>query len=221
MEPTNTLVDDLSLSDEEDVGLEEGQGVGGGGTRGGGEGDDEEGPRNPSDGGTTTRSAKSSSLDFFASDLQKSMKRRREETNGEVTRHHSERKRLRSIFGRRGDGDMKNKQQAVTLESVKREGDKEVRDCEKEGEENSLVSDLSLSDSEDENEEKCVGQDEKTDVNAKNDAANSKKGEAWEDDGRWRSTVDKLRSIVKVRLHICKIYSRDKYIFKGGKEKSK
>ena len=56
---TDTLVDDLSLSDEEDVGLEEGQGFGGGG------GDEEEGPRNPSDGGTTTRSAKSSSLDFL------------------------------------------------------------------------------------------------------------------------------------------------------------
>ena len=36
MPPTNTLVDDLSLSDEEDVGLEEGQGFGGGG------GDEEE-----------------------------------------------------------------------------------------------------------------------------------------------------------------------------------
>ena len=178
MEPTNTLVDDLSLSDEEDVGLEEGQGVGGGvGGGGGGGGDEEEGPRNPSDSGTTTRSAKSSSLDFFASDLQKSMKRRREETNGEVTRHHSERKRLRSIFGRRGDEDMKNKQQAVTQESVKREGDKEERYCEKDGEENSLVSDLSLSDSEDENEEKFVGQDEKTDGNAKNDSANPEKGE--------------------------------------------
>ena len=84
--------------------------------------------------------------------------------------------------------------------------DKEERDCEKEGEENSLVSDLSLSDTEDENDEKCVGQDEKTDGNVKNDAANSKKGEAWEDDGRWRSTVDKLRSIVKGPLHICNRY---------------
>ena len=203
MPPKNSLVDDLSLSDEEDVGAEEGQGVGGGG----GGGDEEEGPRNPSDGGTTTRS---SSLEFLDSDLQKSMKRRREETNGEVTRHHSERKRLRSIFGRRGDEVMKNKEQEVALESVKREGDKEERDCEKEGEENSLVSNLSLSDSEDENEEKYVGQDKKTgNGNAKNDAANSKKGEAWEDDGRWRSTVDKLRSIVKVRLHICKGYSRE------------
>ena len=203
MQPTNTLVDDLSLSDEEDVGAEEGQGVGGGG----GGGDEEEGPRNPSDAGTTTRS---SSLEFLDSDLQKSMKRRREDTNGEVPRHHSERKRLRSIFGRRGDEDMKNKQQEVALESVKREGDKEERDCEKEGEENSLVSDLSLSDSEDENEEKYVGQDKKTgNGNAKNYAAKSKKGEAWEDDGRWRSTIDKLRSIVKVRLHICKGYSRE------------
>ena len=44
--------------------------------------------------------------------------------------------------------------------------------------------------------------------------------EAWEDDGRWRSTVDKLRSIVNVRLHTCKGYSREKYAFKG-KEKTK
>ena len=106
---------------------------------------------------------------------------------------------------------MKNKQQEVAIESVKREGDKEERDYEKEGEENSLVSDLSLSDSEDENNENCAWQDEKTDGNAKNDAANSKKGEAWEDDGGWRSTVDKLRSIVKVRLHICKGYLRESY----------
>ena len=45
----------------------------------------------------------------------------REDTNGEAPRHRSERKRLRSILGRRGDEVMKNKQQ----ESVKREGDKE------------------------------------------------------------------------------------------------
>ena len=114
---------------------------------------------------------------------------------------------------------MKNKQQEVALESVKREGDKEKNDCEKEGEENSLVSDLSLSDSEDENEEKYVGQDKKTgNCNAKNDAANSKKGEAWEDDGRWRSTVDKLRSIVKVRLHICKGHSRENTFAKERKK---
>ena len=116
---------------------------------------------------------------------------------------------------------MKNKKQEVALESVKREGDKEEKDCEKEGEENSLVSDLSLSDSEDENEEKYVGQDKKTgNGNAKNDAANSKKGEAWEDDGRWRSTVDKLRNIVKVRLHVCKRYGQDRHIFKGGEGKN-
>ena len=116
---------------------------------------------------------------------------------------------------------MKNQQQDVALETVKRKEDKEERDCEKEGEENSLVSDLSLSDSEDENEEKCVGQDEKTDGNVKNDAANSKKGEAWEDDGRWRSTVDKLRNIVKVRLHVCKRYPQDRHIFKGRDGKNK
>ena len=117
---------------------------------------------------------------------------------------------------------MKNKKQEVALESVKREGDKEEKDCEKEGEENSLVSNLSLSDSEDENEENCVVQDEKTgNGNEKNDAANSKKGEAWEDDERWRSTVDKLKSIVNVRLHICKGHSRENYVFKGGKEKTK
>ena len=76
MPPTNTLVDDLSLSDEEDVGLEEGQGFGGGG------GDEEEGPRNPSDGGTTTRSAKSSSLDFWFRSSEKYEKEERGDKRG-------------------------------------------------------------------------------------------------------------------------------------------
>ena len=118
---TDTLVDDLSLSDDDDVGVGEGQGVGGEGAGGGG--GVEEVPRNPSGGGATTGSAKSSSWEFLGSDLQKSMKRRREDSNEElgVPRHLSERKRLRSILGRRGDEVMKNKQQ----ESVKREGDKE------------------------------------------------------------------------------------------------
>ena len=81
--------------------------------------------------------------------------------------------------------------------------------------ENSLVSDLSLSDSEDEIEEKCIEEDEKTGVE------NSEKNQtaAWEDDGRWRSTVDKLRNIVKVRLHVCKRYPQDRHIFKGGEGK--
>ena len=116
--PTNTLVDDLSLSDDDDVGVGGvGQGVGGGrdgGGRGGGVGGGvEEVPRIPSGGGATTRSAKSSSWEFLGSDLQKSMKRRREDSNEEVgvPRHISERKRLRSFFDQSGHyGDMKNKQ---------------------------------------------------------------------------------------------------------------
>ena len=164
---TDTLVDDLSLSDDDDVGVGEGQGVGGeraGG--GGGGGGVEEVPRIPSGGGATTRSAKSSSWEFLGSDLQKSMKRRRDESNEEVTRHLSERKRLRSIFDQRGNyGDMKNKQQMAAMESVGREGNKEERDFEREEKENRLVSDLSLSDSEDEIEDKCIEEDEKTDGN--------------------------------------------------------
>ena len=103
---------------------------------------------------------------------------------------------------------MKNKQHEVAMESVKRGGNKEERDYEREEKENSLVSDLSLSDSEDEIEEKCIEEDEKTDGNTKKDVENSKANQtaAWEDDGRWRSTVDKLRNIVKVRLHVCKRY---------------
>ena len=90
----------------------------------------------------------------------------------------------------------------AAVENVKREGSKEERDFVRKEKENSLVSDLSLSDSEDEIEEKCIEEDEKTGVE------NSEKNQtaAWEDDGRWRSTVDKLRNIVKVRLHVCKRY---------------
>ena len=148
------------------------------------------------------------------------MKRRREDSNEEVgvPRHLSERKRLRSIFDqRRYYGDLKNKQQMAAMESVKREGNKEERDYE------SLVSDLSLSDSEDEIEEKCIEEDEKTDGNTEKDVENSEKNQtaAWEDDGRWRSTVDKLRNIVKVRLHVCKRFPQDRRIFKGGEGKNK
>ena len=154
------------------------------------------------------------------------MKRRREDSNEEVgvPRHISERKRLRSFFDQSGHyGDMKNKQQMAAEENVKREGSKEERDFVRKEKENSLVSDLSLSDSEDEIEEKCIEEDEKTDGNTEKDVENSEKNQtaAWEDDGRWRSAVDKLRSIVKVPLHTCKRYSRDKYVFKGGKEKTK
>ena len=220
---TDTLVDDLSLSDDDDVGVGEGQGVGGEGAGGGG--GVEEVPRNPSGGGATTGSAKSSSWEFLGSDLQKSMKRRREDSNEElgVPRHLSERKRLRSIFDQRGGGGMKNKQQMAAMENVKREGSNEERYFVREEKENSLVSDLSLSDSEDEIEEKCIEEDEKTDGNTKKDVENSKKNQtaAWEDDGRWRTTVDKLRNIVKVRLHVCKRYPQDRHIFKGRDGKNK
>ena len=64
---------------------------------------------------------------------------------------------------------MKNKQQMAAMESVEREGNKEERDFEREEKENRLVSDLSLSDSEDEIEEKCIEEDEKTDGNTEKD----------------------------------------------------